>query len=243
TDDTWQRELAQLARMARCIVAEVGSSGNLRWEFEHLRSKRLQQKLFFFSAPEATVAQWRSSGARFLGPRLRGLVPPVDWKTFCSELGSLGYELSPDDPGPGSLLTFDSKGRQVLLTTEADLPDDFMEPLDDWLSGEKKTGRCVPVKCSKCGCSFHVRPEHTESASLLCRLCRSPHRSLRRAVVAVLALASGVFGFLAYNGSLDSFFAGYPLVGDHPRVAATVILGVLFVVAMYVNPLQVDSPS
>ncbi len=64
---------------------------------------------------------------RFFGG-IRGLIPPVAWHTFADELESLGYELSFDDPGPGSLITFDAHGRQVILTTEADLPEEFIEP-------------------------------------------------------------------------------------------------------------------
>ena len=58
----------------------------------------------------------------------------------------------------------------------------------------------------------------------------------------MLAAVAAIFQFLGYDGSLDSFFAGYPVVGDHPRLVATAILGVLFVVVMYVNPLEGDPP-
>ena len=59
-DDTWQQEFDRLAHKSRCIVAEVGSSDNVRWELEHVRAENLQRKLFFFS-PSGQVAEMRSS--------------------------------------------------------------------------------------------------------------------------------------------------------------------------------------
>jgi hypothetical protein len=241
TDETWQPELARLAKQARCILAEVNTAGNLRWEFEHLRSKGYQKKLFFFSIPEDAAAPWRSAWGRSFGG-IRGLIPPVAWNTFADELGSLGYELSSDDPGPGSLITFDAHGRQVLLTTEADLPEDFIEPLEAWLTNKKKTGRCTPVSCSTCGCTFHVHAQNAQPPPFLCRGCRSPHRSARRVAAGILAAAMGIFGALAYGGSLDSFFAQNVVFGNHPRIVTTVVLGILGVVLLFVVPYETAQP-
>jgi hypothetical protein len=241
TDDTWQAELARLAKRARCIVAEVNTAGNLRWEFEHLRSKGYQKKLFFLSTPEDAAAPWRSALGRFFGG-IRGLIPPVSWHTFADDLGSLGYELSSDDPGPGSLITFDGRGRQVLLSTEADLPEEFIEPLEAWLTHKKKTGRCTPVSCTTCGCTFHVHAQNALTTPLLCRRCRSPHRSARRVAAGILAAAMGIFGALAYSGSLDSFFAQNVVFGNHPRIVTTVVLGIFGVVLLFLVPYEVPQP-
>jgi hypothetical protein len=215
TDETWQLELARLAKEARCIVSEVNTTGNLRWEFEHLRSKGYQKKLFLFSIPEDAAAPFRSALGRFFGGIIRGLVPPVAWHTFADELGSLGYELSSDDPGSGSLITFDAHGRQVLLTTEADLPEEFIEPLEAWLTKKKKTGRCTPVSCTTCGCTFHVHAQNPETPPLLCR---------------------------AYGGSLDSFLAQNVVFGNHPRIVTTVVLGILGVVLLFLVPYEAAQP-
>ena len=237
TDETWQLELARLAKRAHCIVAEVNTAGNLRWEFEHLRSKGYQKKLFFFSMPEDAAAPWRSASSRAFG-RFRGLVPPIAWNTFADELGSLDYKLSSNDPGPGSLLTFDARGRQVLLTTEADLPDEFIDPLEAWLTNKKKTGRCTPVSCTTCGCPFHVLPQHAQTPPFLCRGCRLPHRSARRFAAGTLAVALGIFATIGYSGSLDSFFAENIVFGDHPRILTTVVLGILSVVLLFLIPYE-----
>jgi hypothetical protein len=240
TDATWQTELARLAKEARCIVSEVNTAGNLRWEFDHLRSKGYQKKLFLFSIPEDAAAPFRSALGRFLGGFFRGLTPPVAWRTFADDLGSIGYELSSDDPGSGSLITFDAHGRQVLLTTEADLPEEFIEPLEAWLKKKKKTGRCMPVSCTTCGCSLHVYAQNAETPPFLCRICRSPHRSQRRVAAGILAAAMGIFGALAYGGSFDSFFANNVFFGHHPRVVTTVVLGILAVVLLFLVPYDVD---
>jgi len=233
TDETWQPELARLAKQAGCIVAELNTAGKLRWEYEHLRSKGYQKKLFFFSMPEDAAAPWRSALGRALGRIVRGLVPPVPWKTFAAELGSLRYELSPDDPGPGSLITFDGHGHQVLLTTEADLPEEFIEPLEAWLMHKEKSGRCTPVSCTTCACTFHVHAQNAETTPLLCRRCRSPHRSSRRVAGGILATGMGVFGFLGYSGSL---------FGSHAIILTTVVLVILGVVVLFVIPYEEAKP-
>jgi hypothetical protein len=51
TDSDWKDHLEQLARRASCIVAEIASSDNLRWEFEYLRREGLQIKLFILTRP------------------------------------------------------------------------------------------------------------------------------------------------------------------------------------------------
>lgn len=235
TDETWQTELALLAKKAGCIVAEVNTAGNLRWEYEHLRSHGYQKKLFFFSLPEDAAAPWRSALGRTFG-RVRGLTPPVDWETFASELGSLRYKLSPDDPGPGSLITFDGYGRQVLLTTEADLPEEFIEPLEAWLLHKKKSGRCTPVSCTTCGCTFHVHAENADTTPLLCRQCRSPHRSSRRIFAGILSAAMGIFGYAGYSGNLNGVF------GSHPVLLTTLVLAILAVILLFVIPYEESQP-
>ena len=235
TDETWQAELSHLAKQAGCIVAEVNTAGNLRWEYEHLRSKGYQKKLFFFSLPEDAAAPWRSALGRTFG-RVRGLTPPVDWETFASELGSLRYKLSSDDPGPGSLITFDGNGRQVLLTTEADLPDEFIDPLEAWLFHKIRTGRCTPVSCTTCGRKFHVHAQNADTTPLLCRQCRSPHRSSRRGVAGILSAATGIFGYAGYSGNLNGVFGG------HPRLLTTIVLAILAVILLFVIPQEEPQP-
>ena len=235
TDETWQTELARLAKQAGCIVAEVNAAGNLRWEYEHLRSHGYQKKLFFFSLPEGAAAPWRSALGRAFG-RFRGLTPPVAWETFVAELGSLRYKLSSEDPGPGSLFTFDGYGRQVLLTTEADLPEEFIEPLEAWLMHKKKSGRCTPVSCSTCARALHVHAENAETTPLLCWRCRSPRRSARRVSAGILAAGMGIFGFLGYSGSLNGVF------GSHPVILTTVVLVVLGVVLLFAIPDEEAQP-
>jgi hypothetical protein len=45
-DDEWKARFDELARRAACVIVEVSKSDNLRWEFEHLRSEGLEEKLF-----------------------------------------------------------------------------------------------------------------------------------------------------------------------------------------------------
>jgi hypothetical protein len=51
------------------------------------------------------------------------------WHAISNTLAELGYDVGPSDPGPGAVLSFDASGRGVLLTTGADLPVEYVEPI------------------------------------------------------------------------------------------------------------------
>jgi hypothetical protein len=130
----------------------------------------------------------------------------------------------------------------VLLTTEADLPEEFIGPLEAWLTKKKKTGRCTPVSCSTCGCTFHVHSQNAQTPPFLCRGCRSPNRATRRVAAGILAATMGISGALAYSGSLDSFLARNIAFGSHPRIVTIVVLGILGVVLPFLVPYETAQP-
>lgn len=186
TDTDWMENLSRLARESICLLVEMGKSTNLHWEFEHLRRERLQKKLFVITrhstatrhSPEGAALGWAFWAFFGLVWRLQGL-RSVNWKEFSNELASLGYELGFEDPGPGSVITFDAEGRGILLTTGADRPADYVKPIQAWMSGRQKIGHHVPVSCSKCGRGFHALSEEAEVNEKWCRDCQegSPRKS------------------------------------------------------------------
>jgi hypothetical protein len=127
-DEEWQDDFDRLVRSASAILVEVGRSQNLRWEFKHIRENGLQQRLFLITRHASTsrAARWPWLGTKI--KRLQGM-SLLSWGEFSTELGKLGYRLDIDDPGPGTVLTFDADSVATVITSGADLPDDFVNPI------------------------------------------------------------------------------------------------------------------
>lgn len=170
-DSDWTEWLHDLANRAICILVEFGQSENLHWEFEHLRCEGLQQKLFVLTQPTYSDSAAFPRAYRSALSRLKG-IRPVSWREFSRGLAKLGYNLNFEDPGPGSVIGFDENGRGVLLTTEAELPPDFVEPICVWLEG-KDLGRLPkPIRCLSCGHSFHAPSSYDGTLrTRFCKLC------------------------------------------------------------------------
>jgi Sel1 repeat len=153
-DADWKEKFEDLAQRCACILVEVGRSSNLRWEFEQLRRQSLQQKLFIVTrhSTEGSSFGWAFWNLLW---RMKG-IRKVTWKEFVKDIGILGYQLEFEDPGAGSVLTFDSEGRGILLTAGADRPDEFVEPIRAWLASREKVGQFAPLSCRSCGRTFYV---------------------------------------------------------------------------------------
>lgn len=166
-DTDWTEKLDLLVQRSICILVEMGKSDNLRWEFEHLRREGLQQKMFVITRPstEGSAFQWAFWGLLW---RLRG-IRSVSRQEFSEDLAKLGYDLGTEDSGPGSVITFDADGRGILLTTRADRPVEFVEPIRAWIATGEKVGRHLLTTCPKCG-----RKTYTFTAGVqeLCRDCQ-----------------------------------------------------------------------
>jgi hypothetical protein len=124
SDTDWQSHVERLAGNSSCIVTEVAGSNNLKWELDYLRQHDLHRKLFVFTKP-AKVKPYK------LYPLivwLKGGTPEVKWSDYAASMAASGYQL-PDDPGPGAVLAFDETGQAVTLTTGAQSPEDFVEPI------------------------------------------------------------------------------------------------------------------
>ena len=197
-DTDWMERLDGLARQANCLLVEMGRSANLRWEFEHLRREGLQQKLFVVTrhSTEGSGLAWAFWGLVW---RLQGL-RPVNWKEFSSDLARLGYDLGLEDPGPGSVITFDGEGRGILLTTGADRPADFVEPIRAWTAGRQKIGRHVPISCSKCGRRLYALPVEAGVGEKWCRNCQegSPRQRTWERIAPTVYFLLGLLLFLAF---------------------------------------------
>jgi hypothetical protein len=128
-DTEWMKRLEDLARRASWILIQVGNSANLRWELEHLRHQGLQTKLFIITPPTRGAPGDRY--LRHLHQWMKG-IRAEPWSEFAEKFGSLGYELVPTDPGSGAVITFDTSGKSVVLTTGAKEPEDYVRAIQSW---------------------------------------------------------------------------------------------------------------
>ena len=102
---------------------------------------------------------WRAKG-----------VEKITWTQFAADLGSMGYAPG-EDPGAGAVLTFDTHGRALMLTSEAATPDEFIEPIARWIQRRERIGRCIVSLCSGCGSRTFDWPKNLPAASVACADC------------------------------------------------------------------------
>lgn len=139
-DLDWQDHFKDLAARASTVVVEVAKSENLRWEFQYLREHGLQRKLYVFTRPieGGTSSKTTRLFMRFLA-WAKG-VEPVNWLEFAATLNRLGYRLDLSDPGNGAVVSFDEEGRSVVLTSGAELPEDYLRPMRERVAIQSHNG-------------------------------------------------------------------------------------------------------
>jgi hypothetical protein len=203
-DTDWKARVNDLAGRAVCIVVELGKSQSLRWELENLRRQGLQKKLFVVTQPSHDGAKfaWAFWGMIY---RLKG-IRSVTWREFAGDLSVLGYVLDFEDPGPGSVIGFDGNSRGILLTTQAELPEDFVRPMIAWIEREEHAGRHILAKCLSCRRSFHAAM--WEDGKVRDRFCKSCDEGLnpaeaflKRHRVLFVANACGCFVDVGADGT------------------------------------------
>jgi hypothetical protein len=123
SDQTWQDDFDQLAAAAAIILVAVGGSANLTWEFDRILRRGWQRRLVLLTrhptAGRSLSAKWWA----WLQGRM-GL-SAASWSEFSAKLTALGYQLDAADPGVGTIISFDDGARAIVLSTGADLPNDY----------------------------------------------------------------------------------------------------------------------
>jgi len=231
-DETWMEEFRELAQHAACFLVGAGESSNLRWELQYLRQANLHDRLVIV-AGHPTYARgsvWIGLAARMAG------TPLATWPAFAATLKEAGYQVPADQPEFGTVIGFDADGRAHVLTSDADLPEEFVEPIGAWLASHQDPGRCVEVACAKCARMVFKRSD-TQAATFLCPGCRagSPHIraafEVLRWTVALLALPVAV-GIL-----IVPVYVGWPGWITYPWTAV-VFIGWLAVAHVYSTVIQ-----
>ncbi|WP_294537487.1 hypothetical protein [uncultured Rhodoblastus sp.] len=234
TDETWQAEVDRLARISTCVFAESTVTNAVRWELKHLRRIGAHEKLFVFTPPYDRATAYRSAFVRWLG-RIGDRPPPMGWPAFREQLASLGYAVDFDDPGPGSLITFDTEGRAVLLTTAADMPDDFLAPLVAWRATGKRIGRWMPAVCPICGRTFHVTPAATRDLPP-CGGCRLPAARKERPLVAWLMFSAYGLALAGIGFDVVDVFPAGSWMHGHPASTGIIVWTLLALALIWFAP-------
>lgn len=235
-DSHWKELFHRFAEQSACMVAEAGKSSNLRWEFMQIRRKGLQAKLFVFTAFSRSGyrLQWAFWNLLWF---LKG-IRPAPWHEFSDNLRELGYDIGFEDPGPGSVITFDHEGRAMVLTTGARRPQDFVEPIATWVRTREKTGRHARVSCSLCGKPIYSSSTVGERTDTFwcqaCEISSLPGFRFRRTLARIA-------GYICWTYLLLPFLVGYILVrsfapqtGWRGRLLGGTVIGLLpLAIAVY----------
>jgi hypothetical protein len=128
-DEEWIKEFEELARMASCVVVDVGKSSNLRWELSYLRRTGLHTKLLLLTRPDTAEFAFQWAQLRFFWSLIGS--KEVRWQQFARDLKALGYDVG-SDPGLGAIVSFDDSARAVTLMTGAKSPSDYVKPIREW---------------------------------------------------------------------------------------------------------------
>ncbi|MEP7317853.1 MAG: hypothetical protein ABI921_03905 [Panacibacter sp.] len=131
-DKNWMNIFKELSKSVACIIMEVGKSDNLSWELKELKKDALEEKLFVLTRPSALRQNYLTRKFLALIWRMKG-IEAITWIKFAEELNAIGYNIDLADPGFGSVVTFDSAGKSILLTTNAEMPLDYITPIKQWM--------------------------------------------------------------------------------------------------------------
>ena len=126
-DAEWMQHVERLVDRCCCIVAEIGISKNLSWEMNYLRQKSSQQKLFIMTCPILMKTGFLD---KFIASATK--TKTITWPDFANTMSEFGYEVG-SDPGLGCIFTFDAEGKAVFLKKGALTPEQYVEPIRDYL--------------------------------------------------------------------------------------------------------------
>lgn len=120
-DARWKEEFCDIAHRAALILMVVGVSEHVIWELRYLREAGLARKLFVLTKTHLRK-RW---GVR----KKEAVQRHAEWTEFSAALQREGYQPDERDPGPGSVISFDTEGRMVLLGMNAKSPAEALRPI------------------------------------------------------------------------------------------------------------------
>ncbi|MFC8350048.1 hypothetical protein [Streptomyces sp. NPDC057280] len=157
SDTGWKDVVTRMISEAHCVLAVPSQAPSTLWEFTHIRQTGQQRKLFVLTPLAPTSAReaeqypegrWLTLVLHwFLAPlvsvRVRargpgGQPPFQSWETTAKALAAAGY-LPGEDPGPGSLVSFDQEGRALAVANGCSTVRDYLHAADRHLALREET--------------------------------------------------------------------------------------------------------
>ena len=145
------------------------TSGNLQWELAQIRQMGTDRKLGMFTSPRSL----RKSVAEIMRAEDSSREDLLsDWSLGRSGTGSRRFRMRAGMSRLRSRLELDDAGKSVLLTTDANTPEDYVMPVASWIAYSTRTGKCILTTCDPCGMCAYVAPNPSATSSrVLCFIC------------------------------------------------------------------------
>jgi hypothetical protein len=132
--EAWRAYFLQKAEVASAIVMEVTCSEELGWELEKIVENAWYTKLFIITRPTpescGAIARWIFACLRFV----RHIRRP-EWAEFADFLSRVKLSVAKVPPEAGSVITFDSVRRSIVLSKRGVTPYDFVTPIKNCIVG------------------------------------------------------------------------------------------------------------
>jgi hypothetical protein len=146
TDERWKDVFHERVAQCACVVMQWGTTNNLQFELTSILARGMCHKLFILTPPRADVLdkyEWvRTSLLK---------EKPANWETFSGILRSNGYRLPEEPPGIGSVLTFETDGRPVVLVQRAVTPGEYIYPIHSRLAARESTPAVARMQSAALG--------------------------------------------------------------------------------------------
>ncbi|MGF7237766.1 MAG: hypothetical protein ACQSGP_22805 [Frankia sp.] len=130
-DDNWQEYAGELIGKTVCVLAVVGESDSLAWEFAQILKCGRSGRLFIVASPYGP-GRWKPVRLRIYN-RLRGC-RPISWQRSIATLNELGYRLPDERPAAGSVIGFNDTGQSITVATGARTPADYIAAITAHIS-------------------------------------------------------------------------------------------------------------
>jgi hypothetical protein len=139
-DEEWMNRFSEFIEQAACAIMIAGSSEHVLWELQRLKAMGFHQRLFILTKPQV-VRKAHSLPAKalrwyvrlFTKPPRKREDRPIPWSAFAEALRQAGYDPGTADPGPGAVVSFDVRGRAVVLRSDAKCAADTIEAIRSWI--------------------------------------------------------------------------------------------------------------